>query len=264
MLSAGTARLTTASARKAAATKATRCRPWSREASGDDPDPRPQAGRAQAVQLRRGRPGETADAEGRRETGQQAEGEGARDPPRAGVAPPGLEPFEGRRGDAEDLGRVPDHRRPASTQRKGPIAEQGADRACFGRGPLRLACGDLPVELPEQQLARLCVAQAREHVADGLPCQRLGQRRRLERVARASGLPRCAGRLGRLRGRRRHGRQHGQRRGQQRGEQRRRCHCFPPVHFAEMSNSNNSFLEFRLRIVRQAISSNPNRSNITT
>ena len=50
----------------------------------------------------------------------------------------------------------------------------------LGPGQRRLARGDLAVELPQQKLARLPVAQARQHVADGLSSERFGQRWRID------------------------------------------------------------------------------------
>ena len=196
--SAGMARLTTASTAYAAVTKAINWTPWTRKRPVTMPtrDPRP-AGR-QAVQPRFGVPSQPAGAEGRRETGQEAEDERAGDPPRACVAPLGLEFVEGRRRVPGDRGSVPDGFRPAPAQRPGPIAEQRAEGAFFGRGQRGFARGDLPVELPEQELARLRIAQARQHVTDGLVRERLGQGRHGNRAARVLRLPRAAGRLGHL------------------------------------------------------------------
>ena len=179
------------------------------EAAGDDADLRPQAGRVQAVQPHLGVPDQPAGAEGRCETGQEAEDERAGDPPRSGVAPLGLEPSEGRRGVPGDRGDVPDHIHPAPAQRHRPVAEQCAEGAFFGfgRGQRGLARGDLPIELAEQELARLPVAQARQYVADGLPRERFGQRRRRGRGACILRVPRAAGNLGHLRGCRVHGKQ---------------------------------------------------------
>ena len=55
-------------------------------------------------------------------------------------------------------------------------------------GQLRLARGDLAVELPEQKLARLLVVEAREHVPDRLAGEQLGKGRPLGADARARPL----------------------------------------------------------------------------
>ena len=85
-----------------------------------------------------------------------------------------------------------DDRHPAPTERNGPIAKYGAQCAVLGLGQRCLAFGDPTVELAQQNLAHLSIAQSRQHLAYGLPGERLWQRWRLDGVDRvfARAVPR--------------------------------------------------------------------------
>ena len=170
-----------------------------RESSGDDSDLSPQASRRQAVEPRFGSARQPAGAQGRGEPGEETQNRRAGEAPRANVAPLGPKPHKGRRSRRGEPRCGLEGRHPAATERHRPVAEEGTECAILGAGEHRLALGDPPVELPEQKLARLCIAQTRQHVAYRLPGERLGHHRRL---GRARVLARDAGRFGSLSGRR--------------------------------------------------------------